>query len=68
MNATITALVFIAVLATMLALSPVLLSLDDADARQYLKQKNRNCGNCANAASQIEGDGNNVAISIGQSR
>ncbi len=66
MNTTITALVFIAVLATMLALSPVLASLGDADARQSINQKNSGCSNCANAASQIRGHGNSVTIQINQ--
>jgi hypothetical protein len=36
--------------------------------KQSISQSSNNCGQCANAASQIHGDGNSVTISTGQSR
>jgi hypothetical protein len=61
------AIVLVAALAAVLITSTIA-AADDADARQRIKQSNKNCGNCANAASQVDGNGNSVSISISQSK
>ena len=61
------AIVLVAALAAVLITSTSAIT-DDADARQRIKQSNKNCGNCANAASQVDGNNNDVSISISQSR
>lgn len=63
----LTAIVLVAVLASVLITSATLAGADDASAmKQKIYQKNKNCGNCQNLASQIQGHGNNVAISQSQ--
>jgi hypothetical protein len=66
MYAKVTAIVLVAALAAVLITSATLAGTDDASAKkkQKLKQINRDCGQCANAASQIQGDGNDVSIRV----
>ena len=68
-----TAMVFVAVLVAVLITS-VVVAADNADARRHrhsssdsqaLSQLNDcDSSNCQNAASQIQGDGNSVSISV----
>ena len=69
----LTAIVLVAALAAVLITSTTISLSDDADARknrnsQSLSQINSGCSQCNNVGVQTQGDGNSVAISIGQSR
>lgn len=76
MYSKITTFVLVAAIAAVLVTSATLAMTDDADAKKKKKRGGNsqssvqvnNCGsgNCQNAGSQIQGDGNSVAISQSQ--
>ncbi len=75
MYSKITTLVLVAAIAAFLITSATLAMTDDADAKKRKRGGNsqssvqvNNCdyGKCQNAGSQIQGDGNSVAISQSQ--
>ena len=70
----LTAVMVVAALSAILITSATIALSEDADARgkkrssQNIEQSNKNCGQCANAASEIDGNGNNVGIAISISK